>query len=96
MDDSVGNKLTTKHNVSVREIGEAFMNMNGPILKEMRPEHVTNPPTMWFLSRTDKGRILKIVYLLVSGEVTIKSAYEPKQPTINYYCNKTKIAEADI
>lgn len=96
IDGSVCDKVGEKHNVCLREIGEAFLNRTAPVLKEVRTQHATNPPTWWFLARTDKCRILKIAYMVIDGEIVVKTAYEPEAPTISFYCKKTKIAEADI
>lgn len=96
MSESVERKLDAKHQVCAREIEEAFQNRLQPLLIDRRPEHKTSPPTKWFLARTDKGRLLKIAYIVRDGQVVVKSAYEPKQPTIDYYCRKIKKQITDL
>lgn len=82
-------KLKTRHKVTEVEIEECFLNREGDHLIDTREEHDTDPPTMWFISMTDKGRLLKIVWMQdkVLG-ITIKSAYEPSAETLNFYKRK--------
>ena len=79
-------KLKEKHDVKESEIEECFLNREKDHLIDTREEHATNPPTQWFIARTDTGRLLKVVWVNdeVSG-ITIKTAYEPAQETIDFY-----------
>ena len=64
------------HNVTEDEILECFANRELGDCQDTRAWHATNPPTRWFVSQTDRGRRLKIVYMYhESGVVEIKSAY---------------------
>lgn len=65
------------HNVTEREILECFANRDHTFLIDKRPEHQTPIPTQWFVSETDWGRKLKVVFIYdqASGIVDIKSAY---------------------
>jgi hypothetical protein len=39
---------------------------------------MTMPPTMWFISETDRGRALKVVFIEHPSQVyELKTAYEP-------------------
>ena len=80
-------KLDQKHGgVSESEIDEAFANRDGAFLIDIREEHKTNPPTEWFVSQTDRGRLIKVVFVnRKDGTIEIKSAYTPEQPTIDFY-----------
>lgn len=82
-------KLKTRHKVTEAEIEECFLNRQYNHLIDDREEHDTDPPTQWFISETDTGRLLKIVWMKdeVLG-IVIKSAYEPGRDTIDYYMRK--------
>lgn len=93
-------KIERKHNsISLDDIYYAFHNPLGGIFDDNRPEHKTEPPTRWFIGETEYGRKVKIAYIWPPGEKPrIKTAYEPKQPTLEYYkyINKLKGIEIDI
>lgn len=71
-------KLRDKHGVSPSEVYECFLNRYGPFFLEERPEHKTNPPSWWFVSETDIGKVLKVVFVHYSDHFAIKSAFEPE------------------
>lgn len=79
-------KLKHKHLVSINEIEECFYNRCGGLLEDTREEHLTEPPTRWFIAETDKGRLLKIVFI-ESKDCTyeIKTAYEPNSIEVRIY-----------
>lgn len=82
-------KLEEKHNVSRDEVWQCFLNRTGGFLIDHRLEHQTAPATKWFISETDKGRKLKIVFvdaMTANGkEVAIKTAYEANADEIAIY-----------
>ncbi|UTH72230.1 hypothetical protein [Chromobacterium sp. IIBBL 290-4] len=87
-------KLRTKHNIQPHELDEAFFNRNGPYIADTRAVHQTNPPTEWFLARTDTGRLLKIVVVYDPPRGTfIKTAFEAAAADIATYTAVTGIAE---
>lgn len=47
---SIIGKLKSKHNVSVDEVFECFLNRTKGLLEDTRVNHKTNPPTLWFIS----------------------------------------------
>ena len=71
--------------VTESEIVESFANRTGKDLIDTREEHATDPPTRWFIAETDFGRSLKIVYLLTSEGVIIKTAYDPNIEELRIY-----------
>ena len=84
-------KISTKladenHNVSEQEVREAFFNSDGRSLIDPREKHKTNPPTLWFVSETNKGRILKVCYVF-DGEHTVyvRTAYEATDNIIRIF-----------
>ena len=69
-------KLGVKHQVTRRDVEQCFENRIGRILEDTRVRHKTNPPTLWFLAKTNKGRILKVVYIQSQQTIMLKTCYE--------------------
>lgn len=84
--DKIRKKLNTKHSVSEEEILECFANREGVFLSDTREEHLTDPISQWFVAETDKGRLLKIVFIFRGKEgVEIKTAYNPSERVVELY-----------
>lgn len=75
---AVAQKLIEKHDVTREEVNQCFMNRSSPSFEDRRAEHRTDPPTFWFVAETDRGRVLKVVYIEKDDHFAIKSAFEPK------------------
>ena len=45
----------------------------------------TDPPTLWFIAKTNKNRFLKIVYILKNSQTILKTAYEPNETELAIY-----------
>ncbi len=75
---SVLNKLITKHDVRETEVEECFFNREHGFLTDTREEHKTDPPTKWFIAKTDLGRTLKVCFMVIEERIIIKTAFEPK------------------
>lgn len=72
--------------VTEEEIIQCFANCVKRFLLDSREEHKTNPPTQWFVSETDFGRKLKIVFIKQkNGDVEIKSAFNPNEEERRIY-----------
>ncbi|MFV0576063.1 MAG: hypothetical protein ACK5NC_11715 [Vibrio sp.] len=84
---AVKKKLQVKHNVNEDEVLECFANREKSFLKDTREEHDTDPPTLWFVSETDYGRKLKIVFIHYNNEnkYVIKTAYPANETEIRIY-----------
>jgi hypothetical protein len=81
-------KLTEKHRVTKAEVVQAFENRSGGLLRDTREEHLTDPPTLWFVANTDSGRTLKIAYVQ-RGELTfLKTAYDANDDEKQIYLDK--------
>lgn len=78
-------KLKDKHGVERQEVEQCFQNRTGKLLMDTREQHKTHPPTLWFLARSNRGRLLKIVYIQKSGVVHLRSAFEPNDTEIGIY-----------
>lgn len=73
----VAAKLRDRHKVDGNDIAECFANRHGKFFTDSRADHQTDPPTYWFVSETDAGRVLKIIFVRYPESFAIKSAYEP-------------------
>lgn len=78
-------KLQSKHDVSEREIEQCFDNKCGLYLIDDREDNKTDPETLWFLAETNKGRVLKVCFMFIDGNVHIKTAYEPNEDEVKVY-----------
>jgi len=79
-------KLKIKHRVTISEVEECFLNQAKEFLEDTRGDHLTIPPTRWFVSETDRARVLKIVFVEDPGEVfELKTAYEPNSEEERIY-----------
>lgn len=79
-------KLLKKHRVTTTEVFECFLNRTKGLLEDIRVNHKTNPPTLWFIAETDHGRLLKIVFIeLPNGAYEIKTAYTPNDNEVTIY-----------
>ncbi|HEX3912180.1 MAG TPA: hypothetical protein VHW71_01625 [Steroidobacteraceae bacterium] len=91
--DDVKQKLAEKHGVSVDEVRQCFENLEGDFIKDTREEHLTEPLTWWFVSETNKRRLLKVCFIArkiktesgVETRVDIKTAYPPPAEDIELY-----------
>lgn len=83
---SVREKLKSKHQVKVCEIEECFANRDGEFLDDPREKHKSDPKTQWFVSETDHGRKLKVVFLQhEDGTIEIKSTFAPNATELCLY-----------
>ena len=80
-------KLAQKHNVTREDIEQCFATRSKGYLRDIREEHHTNPPTLWFISETYNGRKLKVVFIQVENDLAIKTAFEPSGDD-NFVYNK--------
>lgn len=78
-------KLSTKHQISRDEVEQCFLNREGVSLEDTREGNVTTPPTQWFLARTNKRRLLKVVYVRSGLLIDLKTCYEPSNEEIRIY-----------
>jgi len=94
-------KLSMRHNVTRQEVIDCFANRDTDYtpLTDNREEHKTDPATEWFISVTDYGRTLKIIYVQKEFEddagnietgIFLKSAYVPNKTVIDDYYKTAK------
>lgn len=84
----IRDKLTNKHAVTSEEIEQCFSNRWGGFLLDTREEHASVPPTKWFISETDYGRKLKIVFVLEDGDIYLRTAYTPNEQEMRIYASR--------
>lgn len=78
-------KLLDKHDVTEKEVHECFLNREGDSFKDIREEHLTDPPTLWFVAETNRRRKLKICYVHKDDQIMIKTAYPANAIEISLY-----------
>ena len=82
---TVQEKLRSKHEVQEQEIRECFLSLEGKYLIDTRENHNTDPPTLWFIGDTYRGRKLKVIFIHRDGNIYIKSAYEANEAEKRIY-----------
>ena len=70
-------KLRDKHNVTQKEVIECFANGEAIYFEDTAEDHRTDPPTLWFMSPTNHGRLLKVFFIRRDDDIEIKTAFEP-------------------
>jgi hypothetical protein len=85
---AVAKKLAEKHRVSRSELEQCFENRIGGLLIDTREEHLTDPPTMWFLAETEAGRKLKVVFVQRGELVFVKTSYDANEDEREIYMEK--------
>jgi hypothetical protein len=92
INDSIVKKLNDKHNVTTSEVRECFDNVTNGFLIDSREEHITDPPSHFFIAKTNKGRRLKIIFMYFEfkKKFIIKSAFEADQKAIGFYEKMTR------
>lgn len=83
-------KLGTKHKVDRREIEQCFDNKCGLFLMDDREDHQSDPPTLWFVAPTNKGRLLKIIFIYRDGHMDLRSAYDADAAAQRLYDRKAR------
>lgn len=83
---SVRVKLSNKKPpITEHEVEQCFENRSGRLLFDQREDNKTDPPTQWFLERTNKNRVLKIVFVRNGADIHLKTAYDPNPEEIRIY-----------
>lgn len=83
--EKIKKKLSDRHKVSRGEIEQCFYNRQGPLLTDTREDHQTSHPTQWFVGETDRGRLLKVIFVLQDCKIYLKSAYNATDKVIQLY-----------
>ncbi len=78
-------KLAQKHHVTAEEVSQCFANRDGKLLVDTREEHASDPATQWFISETDLGRKLKIIFISKGANIYLRSAFVPNEIELGIY-----------
>jgi len=80
-------KLTKKHGVTVHDVEQTFLNRTGSLAKEVRQQNQGSEDRFWFISSTDIGRELKIIFCIDPDEniPVLITAYEPDDNEVKLY-----------
>jgi uncharacterized DUF497 family protein len=83
----ISEKLQAKHGVSADEVEQVFLNRTGRLAKEVRDRHQGDEQRWWFISTTDVGRELKVVFIRDDDGKTpvIITAFEPSDDEVKLY-----------
>ncbi|MCH9269040.1 hypothetical protein [Pantoea ananatis] len=84
---AIRQKLKSKNPpITEDDVIQAFSNRDGKYLEDTREDHKSNPPTQWFVSQTDYGLKLKVVFIYRPDKgVFIRSAYQANADEIRIY-----------
>lgn len=83
--DKIKAKLQAKHDVSPKDVMECFWNRIGEVFEDVREEHRTDPPTLFFISENNHGRVLKVCYVERAGRIHLKTCFEPSASQLEAY-----------
>lgn len=83
--DPILEKLDKKHGVCRREVEQCFENLDGLLLIDDREDHRSDPPTLWFIARTNSNRLLKVAYIQRGQRIFLRTCYEPNETEISIY-----------
>jgi uncharacterized DUF497 family protein len=83
-------KLCEKHKVDRREVEQCFSNKCGLFLCDDREDHQSDPPTLWFVAPTNKGRLLKVIFVFRDGYIDLRSAYDADANAQQIYDRKAR------
>lgn len=83
--DAILTKLRDKHRVDRREVEQAFGNKCGIFLIDDREDHQSDPPTLWFVAPTNKGRLLKVAFIFRDGKIFLRTAYDADMTSQSIY-----------
>lgn len=89
--DQILQKLNQKQPpISLLEVEEAWFFHSGKVLVDSRARHKTKPETVWFISETASGRLLKVVIIPLKSEgiAVLRTAYDPSYEEILDYESK--------
>ncbi len=91
----VSAKLEEKHGVTEEEIRQCFLNIpeGYTYIRDVREQHETDPPTVFFIAETNRRRKLKVCFIArpiktPNGDkvrIDIKTAYPPDESEIENY-----------
>ena len=84
---AITEKIESEHGVSLVEVEEAFNNFVGYPIVDDRAINKTKPATVWCLSETFDGRLLKLVFIPYPERqiAVLRTAYEPDDSEVDLW-----------
>ena len=82
---AIQGKLELKHGISRSDVEQCFINRQRSYLLDDRLNHLTEPPTEWFISENDRGILIKVDFVFDNGMIYLKSAFPPNSTEIRIY-----------
>ena len=82
---AIQGKLALKHGISRSDVEQCFLNRTRSYLIDNRLDYQTDPPTEWFISKNDRGVLIKVVFIFDDGMIYLKSAFPPNSTEIRIY-----------
>ena len=82
---AIQGKLELKHGISRSDVEQCFINRQRSYLLDDRLNHLTEPPTEWFISENDRGILIKVVFVFDNEMIYLKSAFPPNSTEIRIY-----------
>lgn len=89
----IKDKLDLKHDVKVGEVHECFFNVEGPYLEDTEEDHQTDPASYWFIAPTNRGRLLKVIFVLRDEKLYLKSAFDANAKSKRIYAERSNQQE---
>lgn len=74
-----------QRNITATEVEQCFINREGGLCIDTRARHLTYPLTQCFVAKTDRERVLKIMYVPTKDGAELKSAYEATEEICRIY-----------
>ncbi len=96
LSNNILEKLASKHGVKKDDVEQCFANRTGKYLADTREEHLSTPPTYWFIAETNFGRLLKVAFIAKDGDIFIRTSYPPNEEEIRIYKKYAEIAKNDL
>ncbi|WP_353433194.1 ADP-ribosyl-(dinitrogen reductase) hydrolase [Polynucleobacter sp. MWH-UH23A] len=82
---AIQRKLEQKHGISRSDVEQCFFNRTRSYLEDKGLEHITEPPTEWFIAENDRGALIKIVFVFDKNLIYLKTAFPPNSTEIRIY-----------
>lgn len=82
---AVKKKIEEKHCLTLDEVYEAISGRLAGFLEDIREQHESDPPTLWFIGSTDFGKLVKIAFIFKDGTMIIRTAYEANHRELAIY-----------
>ena len=77
--------------ISKSDIEECFANRCGTYLMDLREDHLSDPPTLWFVAENDRGAKIKVVFIQKGIDIYIRTAYVANPVELEIYARHANV-----